>query len=579
VSASACRVAAGLLVVGLTLAGLAAAGLPAFYESFLYLIFSWIALATSWSLLSGYAGYFSFGHGAFFGAGMYATATLTTGLGVPFLATLPLAGGLAAALGAGIGAVVFRVKRLRGELFGLLTLAVGFVLATIVLNTRIDGGPGVYLSAVPLPRLLASPTGTLYLLGLGLALATLGAAYAIAHSRVGLGLFAIHDDEDVAEGKGVPTFAYKLLAFALSAGIAGVAGGIHAMYVSYVTVGETFSITVPLYVVLMSVLGGARHWLGPAVGAAIIATSLYAFTGGQQAVLGRAVVALALILVILLLPEGVVPALLVRWRRWRPRRPEVADAPPPPAVSPPVTAPLTCVEIWRAFGGIQALRGVSLSVEPGEIVGLVGPNGSGKTTLINVISGYYAADRGRVTLGAATLTARPAHDIAGLGVARTYQTPRPFAHFTALDNVALAATFGPARLTLRQARADARGWLEFTGLGRRAAALPHELNLHERKFLELARALAGRPRVILLDEVLSGLNPAEIASAIRLIQQIRARGVAVLFVEHLMRAVLELCDRLVVLNEGMVIAAGSPREAMRADRVVEVYLGKAHVVA
>jgi branched-chain amino acid transport system ATP-binding protein/branched-chain amino acid transport system permease protein len=164
-------------------------------------------------------------------------------------------------------------------------------------------------------------------------------------------------------------------------------------------------------------------------------------------------------------------------------------------------------------------------------------------------------------------------------VARTYQTPRPFAHFTALDNVALAATFGPARLTLRQARADARGWLEFTGLGRRAAALPHELNLHERKFLELARALAGRPRVILLDEVLSGLNPAEIASAIRLIQQIRARGVAVLFVEHLMRAVLELCDRLVVLNEGMVIAAGSPREAMRADRVVEVYLGKAHVVA
>jgi branched-chain amino acid transport system ATP-binding protein/branched-chain amino acid transport system permease protein len=323
VSASACRVAAGLLVVGLALAGLAAAGLPAFYESFLYLIFSWIALATSWSLLSGYAGYFSFGHGAFFGAGMYATATLTTGLGVPFLATLPLAGGLAAALGAGIGAIVFRVKRLRGELFGLLTLAVGFVLATIVLNTRIDGGPGVYLSAVPLPRLLASPTGTLYLLGLGLALATLGAAYAIAHSRVGLGLFAIHDDEDVAEGKGVPTFAYKLLAFALSAGIAGVAGGIHAMYVSYVTVGETFSITVPLYVVLMSVLGGARHWLGPAVGAAIIATSLYAFTGGQQAVLGRAVVALALILVILLLPEGVVPALLARWRRRRSR-------PPPP---------------------------------------------------------------------------------------------------------------------------------------------------------------------------------------------------------------------------------------------------------
>jgi branched-chain amino acid transport system permease protein len=572
------RAAAGLAAAGLALALLAAAGLPAFYESFLYLLFSWIALATSWSFLSGYAGYFSFGHGAFFGAGMYATATLTTALDVPFLATLPVAGGLAAALGAGVGAVVFRVRRLRGELFGLLTLAVGFVLATIVLNTRIDGGPGVYLSAVPLPRLLSSPTGTLYLLGLALALATVAGAWVITHSRLGLGLYAIHDDEDVAEGKGVPTFGYKLLAFALSAGVAGVAGGIHAMYVSYVTVGETFSITVPLYVVLMSVLGGARHWLGAPVGAVVIGTSLYVFTGGEQAVLGRAVVALALIVVILVLPEGVVPAALARWRRWRPRPPEIADA-PLPAAAAPAPAALVCTDVWRAFGGIQALRGVSLSVEPGEIVGLVGPNGSGKTTLINVISGYYAADRGRVTLGGEVLTGRPAHAIAGLGVARTYQIPRPFAHFTALEDVALAATFGAAGLTPSQARAEARGWLEFTGLGRRATARPHELNLHERKFLELARALAGRPRVILLDEVLSGLNPAEIASAIRLVRQIRTRGVAVLFVEHLMRAVLALCDRVVVLNEGAVIAAGPPHEAMRAERVVEVYLGKAHVVA
>jgi branched-chain amino acid transport system permease protein len=124
---------------------------------------------------------------------------------------------------------------------------------------------------------------------------------------------------------------------------------------------------------------------------------------------------------------------------------------------------------------------------------------------------------------------------------------------------------------------EARRWLAFTGLDRRAASLPHELNLHERKFLELARALAGRPRVILLDEVLSGLTPAEIAGAIRLIRDIHADGVAIVFVEHLIRAVLELSHRVVVLNEGEVIAAGSPREAMREPRVVDVYLGKSHV--
>ena len=263
---------AALLALGLGLLLVPAARPPAFYESFLYLVFHWIALATSWTILSGFTGYFSFGHGAFFGAGVYAAATLLTA-GLPLPAALPLAGLAAALFGVAVGAVVFRVRRLRGELFALLTLAVTFVLATVVLNTRIDGGQGVYLNAVPLPRIAGSTTVTLYLLGLAVAAVSLAAAYAVQRARWGAGLFAIHDDEDVAEVLGVPTYRYKLLAVGLSAGLAGVAGAVHALFVTYVTVAETFSIVVPLYVVLMSVVGGARHWLGPACSA----VALWAF--------------------------------------------------------------------------------------------------------------------------------------------------------------------------------------------------------------------------------------------------------------------------------------------------------------
>jgi branched-chain amino acid transport system permease protein len=574
--------AAAFLGAGAALALVPALRPPAFYESFLYLVFHWIALATSWNILSGYSGYFSFGHGAFFGAGMYTTATLAAAWGWPFLATLPAAAVVPAVLGIGIGAIVFRVRRLRGELFALLTLAVTFVLATIVLNTRIDGGPGVFLSAVPLPRVAGSPSAILYLLALAVALASLWIARDLARARLGVGLFAIHDDEDVAEVMGVPTYRYKLAAFGLSCALAGVAGGIHAMFVTYVTVAETFSILVPLYVVLMSVLGGTRHWAGPAVGATAITVLMYAVTGGEAAILGRALVGLTLIVAILFIPGGLVSLLPA------PRRvPEAADAPaapagarPPAAGAPPAPgtpqALLECVDVRKAFRGIHALAGVSLEVRAGEILGLVGPNGSGKSTLINVVSGHYRADGGRIAFAGRALETLDAHAIARLGVARTYQIPRPFARMSVLDNVAVAAMFGRPGCRRPEAVAEARRWLAFAGLAARAEAAPAELNLHQRKFLELARALAAEPALLLLDEVLSGLTPAEMAEALRLVRTIRDRGTTVVFVEHVIRAVVELTDRVVVLNGGRVIAEGRPREVMREPAVVEAYLGRAY---
>jgi branched-chain amino acid transport system permease protein len=225
---------------------------------------------------------------------------------------------------------------------------------------------------------------------------------------------------------------------------------------------------------------------------------------------------------------------------------------------------------------VRALAGVSLDVREGEILGLVGPNGSGKSTLINVVSGHYRPDGGGIRFDGVELAGRAAHRIAGLGIARTYQIPRPFARLTVRNNVAVAGMFGRTGHDRRTAEREAARWLEFTGLADRAEALPGALNLHQRKFLELARALASEPRLVLLDEVLSGLTASEMADAARLVRQIRDRGATVVFVEHIIRAVLDLSDRVVVLNYGQVIASGAPHDVMRHPDVVRAYLGKAY---
>ena len=222
---------------------------------------------------------------------------------------------------------------------------------------------------------------------------------------------------------------------------------------------------------------------------------------------------------------------------------------------------------------MQALRNVTFSVRDGEVLALLGPNGSGKSTLINVVSGHFRPDAGRILYRGVDLAGAPGHRIARAGIARTYQIPRPFAQMTVRDNVALAAMFGGATLSRSAAEREATRWLEFARLGDKADALPDELNLHQRKFLELARALAFRPRLVLLDEVLSGLNPSEIDSAVELIRDIRGQGATIVLVEHVMRAVMALCDRIVVLNYGEVIAEGAPAEVIRTPAVVTAYLG------
>jgi branched-chain amino acid transport system permease protein len=599
-------------------------GVTLFYITLLSTLFFWTAQATSWNILSGYSGYFSFGQGAFAGVGVYTTAVLSARHDWNFFLTIPVAAVLSTLLALGIGALAFRLGSFRGATFALLTLAVPFILAAVArLSRDIDGGQGLLVPVPELPGELRFQE-FLYLVTLVIAVAAVAVAYAIQHTRFGWALAAIRDNEDVAEGLGVATFWWKMLAIGTTGAIGGVAGSAWALQYGFIQVEVVFSLTIPLFVIVMSVLGGRTHWLGPVVGAAVILLMQDRLTGGAFERWRLIIFGGLLALMVIFAPTGL-------WARLRARPrvtglaalvtfavfavfTELLDAvavaalaavvaaflpgrrqpPAPPLPAPQADAPVADVavsgapaaaegevvvevrDLARHFGGVRALDGLDLTIRTGELVGLVGPNGSGKTTLVNLLSGAIRPTRGRIVIAGRDITGVAAHRFAHLGVARTYQIPRPFESMTVQDNVAIALMFGRRPRRLPQARAQAREHLEFVGLGALADAYPADVNLHQRQLLEMARALATTPSVLLLDEALAGLNPAEIDDAVRVVRRIHESGVTIVIIEHLLRVVNQLASRVVVLDRGGLLADGDPGEVMSDPAVVQAYLGKSH---
>ncbi|GGM06454.1 ATP-binding cassette domain-containing protein [Dactylosporangium sucinum] len=620
-----------LLVAFLVLAALGVfapdLGLASFYLILLGSVCFWIAQATSWNLLSGYSGYFSFGQAAYVGVGAYTTAVLTGRHGVGFFWTVPLAAVLCGLLALGIGAVAFRLGSLRGEIFALLTLAVPFILAAFArINRSVDGGQGTTLPLPDYPEFFGTFQQFQYLLALAVAAVAVAVAFLVQHSRAGSALTAIHDNEDVAEVLGVPTFRYKMIAIVASGVLGGVAGSVYALQIGFVTVESVFGLTIPLFVIVMGVLGGRSHWLGPVVGAVLIVTlqdrlSSYGldeynaiFLGAILAILvatapaglyarlrARPWAALAGFVVVFgvlyilnvwgetldWLVAGMLAAALVAIVLGTRRSSavpaaarstvDVVEEEPgePPAIGEVL---VECRSVAKYYGGVHALEDISLDIRAGELIGLVGPNGSGKTTLVNLLSGATRPTKGTIRVDGHDITRLPPHRIAHVGLARTYQIPKPFDSMTVRDNVATAIMFGRTPMSLRQARPLAERHLATVALDHLADARPGRLNLHQRQLLEMARAIASDPKVLLLDEALAGLNPAEVDNAVRVVRRIHHSGITIVIVEHLLRVLNQLATRIVVLDRGTLLADGDPQTVMSDPAVVRAYLGKqAHV--
>ena len=521
------------------------------------------------NILLGLAGQVSFGHVGFYAIGAYTVAILTTAAKVNFWLALPLAIALSALVG---GLLALPALRVRGPYLAMVTIAFGFVVENGAAEWRGLTGGQNGIMGVPRPEAFGVAFGErgVALLAIALtALLVLG-FWRLSRSSWGSAMRAVKDSEVAAESVGLNPVAIKALAFALSAACAGLAGALFAPLSGFVT-PSTFAFLQSILFVLVVIVGGAGTVSGPLVGAAIVVLLPELLAGLAEY---RLLFFGALMLVVLwLAPEGIVGE-IQRWLRRRRSQMNVLPLEEMNFQSEKQKASLQVSGLTIAFGGVKAATGVAFEARAGEVTSLIGPNGAGKTTVLNMLGGFYRPDAGTVRLGEQAIAGLPAWRVARAGLARTYQTSQLFGSLSVIENLVIAS---PHR---EQSRAGseyaAERLLSFVGYRgdphARAADLPHV----DRRLVEIARALATRPAVLLLDEPAAGLARSDKAALAALLRRIAQSGVAVLLVEHDMEIVMGISNHVVVLDAGAPIAAGTPHEVQRDPAVRSAYLGSGH---
>ncbi|HEY9243549.1 MAG TPA: ATP-binding cassette domain-containing protein, partial [Streptosporangiaceae bacterium] len=551
------------------------------------------ALAQAWSLMAGYGGIVSLAVAAFVGVGSYATAEVSSKAGLGLYPSV-LAGGVVAVIFAAIVAVP--MLRFRGLYFTIGSLVLAEALGIFMSNYGGFGGNmGITLSGTaPSPQ-------TIYLLSFVVAVLATVIVAGLVRSRLGLGLRAIRDDEDVAERVGVLTFRTKLTVFLISSFVMGLVGGIQAQWTGYIEPTGAFALDWTIETVNAAIIGGVGTIAGPLLGSGIsvgLSQRLANYPTIHLIILG-----VLLIVVIRLAPNGLWGAAcqLARaaQRRFLGRgAAETSTAPIPaaartaPAAGPAAGAGsassaraaagadsipasgealLRAAGVGKVYGGVRAVDGVDVELRPGEVLGMIGPNGAGKSTLIGLLSGAISGE-GTVELFGEDATGAGAQQRARRGIGRTHQVPRPFGQMTVMENLLVAHLHG-AKGAGRAARAECERILDRCGLAEFAGVRASDLGLLRLKRLELARALAVKPRILLLDEIGAGLVESELRELIELIRELRQEVAAILIVEHVIDVIRECCDRLIVIDGGKLLVSGDPDEVLRDPQVAAVYLG------